>query len=303
MKNSLIPIIVILVIIAVITYFYLKKCKHLKLPNVYLITGAVKSGKSCFSVAMAVKQYKKNLFGWYLAYPIRLLIDWIRSLKTKRTGEVFDTCIPLKPMLYSNIPLARVKCNLFTKDILLRKVRIPNKSVVLLDEVSLVADSMLFNDKQVNESLQLFVKLFGHYSHGGTLIVNTQSLKDCHFSFKRCVAQYLYIYHMTKGLFFNHFEVREMLYQSDDESSTNVTNNVNEDIETSTLKIWHLKKYMKMYDCYCYSCFTDNLKYQVDYDRPIKSKKDDLKAYVLVSLQDFKTLKEVKKNENLQQSK
>lgn len=293
----MVAVIVILAIVGVATYFYLKKCKKLKLPNVYLVTGAVKSGKSCFSVGLAVKQYKKNLFSWYMCYPIRKFIDWCRLLKTKKTGEVFETCIPLKPMLYSNIPLARVKYNPFTKEILLRQVRIPNKSVALLDEVSLVADSMLFNDKGINEKLMLLVKLWGHMTHGGTMILNTQSILDTHFAFKRCVGQYLYIYSMQKGVFFNHFQVREMMYSSGDGTSSNVTNNVEGDLETSTLKIWHRKKYMKMYDCYCYSCFTDNLAYQVDYDRPVKSKKDDLKAYVLISLQDFKTLQQFTKKE------
>lgn len=298
----MIYLLLVLAVIGVGTWLYLKYAKKLKLPNVYLVTGAVKSGKSCFSVGLAVKQYKKNLRMWYFLYPFRKFIDVFRSIKTKRTGEVYPSCIPLKPMLYSNIPLARVKCNPFTKEILYRQVRIPNKSVALLDEVSLVADSMLFNDKNINERLMLLIKLWGHSTHGGSLILNTQSIKDTHFAFKRCIGQYLYIYSMQKGVFFNHYQVREMLYSSDEDSSANINNTIDGDVETSMLKIWHSKKYMRMYDCYCYSCFTDGLRYQVDYDAPIKTKRDDLKAYVLVSLQDFKSLKDYQnkevKNEN-----
>ena len=69
------------------------------------------------------------------------------------------------------------------------------------------------------------------------------------------------------------------------------------------LNIFHSNKYLKHYDCYCYSIFTDNLKFQVDYDAPVKKRKDSLKAHVLITLQEYKTLqefknKEVKVNEN-----
>ena len=45
-------------------------------------------------------------------------------------------------MLYSNMPLNHVKYNDLTIDIIMRKVRIPYKSVVLIDEASLLADSL-----------------------------------------------------------------------------------------------------------------------------------------------------------------
>lgn len=251
--------------------WYFKHSKRLKLPNVYLVTGGVKTGKSAISVGLAVKTYKKMLRQYYLYLPFRVL---------------FHREIPKKPMLYSNIPLALVKYNLLTKDILLRKVRIPNKSVVLIDEVSLLADSMLFNDKDINNQLTLFVKLFGHYSHGGYLIVNTQSLKDCHFAFKRCMAMYLYVHSMKKGFFFLHYKVREMLYNPDSDNTT-IVNAINEDIEKSTLSMLFLRKYLKMYDCYCYSIFTDDLCYYVDYNNPIKSKVDSLKCECLITFQDY----------------
>ena len=40
------------------------------------------------------------------------------------------------------MPLNKVKYNDLTLDIILREVRIPYKSVVLIDEASLLADSM-----------------------------------------------------------------------------------------------------------------------------------------------------------------
>lgn len=256
---------------------YVKHCKRIKLPNVYLISGGVKTGKSMVSVAFSVKTYKKNL---RLAKFRNAIIKFINIFLPKRLK--FD--LPLLPMLYSNIKLRNIKYNLLTLDIILRKVRIPNKSVVLIDECSLLADSMLFKDKKINNQLMLFIKLFGHYTHGGTLIVNTQSIGDLHFSFKRCISNYLWIYSKTKLPFFTKFNVRELMY-SDDNAS--ITNTITTDTEKDMLPFFFLNKYYKYYDCYCYSILTDNLVYQVNYDEKVLSKKDSLKTKTIISLQDF----------------
>lgn len=265
-----IAIILVIGLLVLLAFFLIKHFKRLKIDNVYFISGGVKTGKSFVSVALAVKTYRKNLFKWYLT-------DWLYRL-FKKGSE--------KPMLYSNIPLRHIRFNPLTMDIIKRKVRIPNKSVVLIDEISLLADSMLFKDKTINDELMCFIKLFGHYTHGGTLITNSQAIADCHFSIKRCLSHYLYINARIKYPLISIFQVREMLY-SDDNSSIN---NSDDDLEESTLKIWFLNRYYKYYDCYCYSAFTDCLPYQCDYKVRILNKRDSLKADVLLTLQDFKTL-------------
>lgn len=272
-KDSLLFFFLIVAVLVVVALIYIfKHNKRLKLPNVYLVTGAVKSGKTAISVGLARKEYLKNL-------------------KRAKVHNLFCRILRRKevelPRLYSNIPLAYVSYTPLTKDILLRKYRIPNKSVVLLDEVSLVADSMLFKNNDINNTLTLFVKLFGHYSHGGSLIVNTQSMKDCHFAFKRCMALYLYVHSMRKGLFFLHYKVREMLYNPDNESSSNVVNNIDADVESTCVNVLMPKKSLKMYDCYCYSVFTDNLQYYIPSELHLR-KNDSLKQPVLVTLQDYR---------------
>ena len=277
MNNSSIWLFLIVIGLIILLFFLYRKTKKLKLDSVYFISGGVKTGKSFLSVALAVKNYKKRLFLWYLLKPFAFVFK-----KTKRFGN-YDS---EKPMLYSNIPLRYIRYNRFTIDILERKVRIPNKSVVLIDEVSLLADSMLFKDKIINDELMLFLKLFGHYTHGGLCIINSQTISDCHYSIKRCMSKYLYISSRKKFPFISTFSVREMIY-SDDNNSVNVNNT---DLEDSTLTLWFLNKYYKYYDCYCYSIFTDSLGYQVDYKSHINNKRDSLKCDCLVSLQDFKTL-------------
>lgn len=252
--------------------------KRLKLPNVYLITGGVKTGKSFVSVNLAIKQYRKNLF----------------IAKVKRFFEqIFKKEIKTElPMLYSNIHLRNIKYNLFSADILERQTRIPYKSVVLIDEASLLADSMLYKNDDINEKLMLFVKLFGHYSKGGTLIINTQALHDMHFSFKRGISTYLWIHSKVKFPFITMLKVREMMFSDDTDKSIN---SINDDVEDGLKTLWVLNKYYKYYDCFCYSIFTDYHPVEVDYERPKNTNKDSLKTDVIISLREFKTLKTTRK--------
>lgn len=261
----------IILLVVLVLWFIRRHFKRLVIPNVYLISGAVKTGKTLLSVHLAKKEYRRNIRSYYL----RVLFMKLLFFKNKD--------LPKKPMLYTNIPLGRCKFNLLTMDILLQKVRIPDKSVVLIDEASLLADSTMIKDKNINNKLMRFVKLFAHYTHGGKLIIDTQSIADLHFSFKRCMNSYLYIYERTKYPFITVMKVREMLYSTDG----SLVNNSNEDIELSMRKIVIFNRTYKDYDCYCYSSFTDMLPYQVRYDVKSLSKDDDMKVYHLVSFQDF----------------
>lgn len=261
----------ILCVVGVILLIFLRrKFKPLNLPNVFLVTGGVKTGKTFFSVYLAVRQYKKNLFQFRIKKFFATLIG---------LGFKYDN----PPMLYSNIHLAKVVYNPLTLDILRRKVRIPDKSVVLLDEFSLIADSMLFKDSTINNDLMAFFKLFGHYSHGGTCVVDTQSPSDLHYSAKRTISSNIFIARRVKFPFVSLLEVREMLFTDD----KNVVNAFNEDTGLSARKVLVPNYYYKRYDQYCYSSFTDFKPLQVVYDVEKKSLLDDLKCYDLVSFQDF----------------
>lgn len=270
MNDSSIKIILLILVIVLVLWFIRRHFKRLVVPNVYLISGAVKTGKTLLSVHLAKKEYRKNIREYYLR------TFFMRLFMAKND-------LPKKPMLYTNIPLGRIKYNLLTMDIILQKVRIPDKSVVLIDEASLLADSTMIKDKYINNRLMRFVKLFAHYTHGGKLIIDTQSIADLHFSFKRCMNSYLYIYERVKFPLITIMKVREMLYSTDG----SLVNNSSEDIELSMRKVIIFNRTYKDYDCYCYSSFTDMLPYQVKYDTKQLKKDDDMKVYHLVSFQDF----------------
>lgn len=265
-----VSIFLIIIVVIIVLIILRKHFKRLVLPNVFLITGAVKSGKTLLSVTLAIRQYRKAVRRYYIRKFFSMIFH-------KEVGE-FD-----KPMLYSNIPLAKCKYNPLTKDIIMRKVRIPNQSVVLIDEASLLADSMLFNNKDINNNLMAFVKLFAHYSHNGTLIIDTQSVADLHFAFKRCMSSYLYIYERIKFPFISVMRVREMLYSEDN----SLISTSSEDLALTLRNIFIWNGAYKKYDSCCYSIFTDHLKYQVDYEHRVRMYREDLKCYSLVSFQDF----------------
>lgn len=216
--------------------------RHYKTPKIgsmVVITGGVKSGKSTFSFHLAYKTYKRNL----------------RSVRISNFfAKIFNKPLREVPRFYTTIPVA-VPHVLLTKDLLLRNVRFAYKSVIWVDEASIMADSMEYKDLDVNERLLLFNKLIAHETHGGTLIYNSQSISDLHYSIKRCISETFYVHITFKWLpFFLVCTVREERYSEDGLA----INTYNDDVEESLKKVIVRKKVWKLFDCYCYSSMTDN---------------------------------------------
>ena len=258
---------IILILLFIFLIFFLStRIKRLKLDCVSLITGGVKTGKSTLSVHLAIKKYKKNHRVWWFK----------RYILMNRNVE--------EPLLYSNIPLT---CEYVpvTQDMLERKVRLNYKSVMYLCEMSLIADSMCFKDELLNEQLTLFIKLYGHETHGGALFIDTQSVLDNHFAVKRCISRNLYIYHLIKWIpFLLVFKVRE-LYYSEDNSTINV---IEEDLEDSMKLVICTKSVWKKFDCYAYSIFTDHCPNECEILN--ENKKRNLKVNQLVTFKKYQTL-------------
>lgn len=260
------------VLIGVAIFFIIKFINRYKFPKIGAVTvfvGGVKSGKSAVSVSCAIRQLKKAQRTWrFRQFIIRVLNVF------KRKKFEYEE----KPLLYSNIPLAGIDYVPITREHLLRKVRFNFKSIVFLDEMSLIADSMLIKDKEINTQLLLFFKLFGHETHGGKCIVNSHCISDLHYALKRTTSQYFYMHHLSSYIpFIKIAYMREERY-SEDGTATNV---YNEDLEHSLCKVLMFNNIFKKYDSFCFSSLTDNLPIK----NPIKhlSKKDSLKATSLPS--------------------
>lgn len=257
----------VLIIGLIVVIVLTRKFKKPKLSCMALVTGGVKAGKSTFSCALALSKYKSQVRKVRFA-------NFFRRIFRK---ELFE-----KPLLYSNVPL---NCEYvpLTDDLLLRKQRFVYRSVIYAQEASLIADSQLIKDLDINQRLLLFNKLIGHETKGGYLIYDTQCINDNHYSVKRCISEYFYIHDTVKWIpFILLCHVRELRY-SDDGQEINVYEG---DVEESMRTVLVSKRIWKMFDAYCYSVLTDHL--------PVASEVVegrgllDLKARKIVSFRKYK---------------
>lgn len=257
----------ILIIGLIVAMVLTRKFKKPKISCMALVTGGVKAGKSTFSCALALSKYKSQVRKVRFA-------NFFRRIFRK---ELFE-----KPLLYSNVPL---KCEYvpLTDDLLLRQQRFVYRSVIYAQEASLIADSQLIKNLDINQRLLLFNKLIGHETKGGYLIYDTQSINDNHYSIKRCISEYFYIHDTIKWIpFVLLCHVRELRY-SDDGQEINVYEG---DVEESMRTVLVSKRIWKMFDAYCYSVLTDHL--PVASDVVEGRELSDLKARKVVSFRKYK---------------
>lgn len=280
--------VVIFILIAIAIFFvnkFLSRFKFMKIGAIAVFVGGVKSGKSGVSVACARSNYRSALRSWRFNCFLCKFFNLFRRNKFE---------LPEKPLLYSSIPLRGIDYVPLTRDHLLRKVRFNYKSIVLIDEASLVADSQLIKDKEINTQLLLFFKLFGHETHGGKCIVNTHCISDLHYALKRTTSQYFYLHHLSRYIpFVTLAYMREERYSEDGAT----VNNYGEDVENGLKRVLMRTSVFKCYDPFAFSSLTD--------DKPVNNnvihltKNDTLKAdYILSFRPEFYSLRFDKKTEN-----
>lgn len=253
----------LLIIGALIAFIYIRtKFKVPKCGNLVVVTGGVKSGKSTFSFHSAYTTYKRNK----RAVKIR---NFFAKLFNKPLAEI--------PRFYTSIPVG-VEHVLLTEELLKREKRFAYKSVIWIDEASIVADSQSYKDTNLNDKLLMFNKLIAHSTRGGSVFYNTQSIADLHYSIKRSISEVFYVHSTFKWIpFFLVVTLREERYSEDGMA----VNAYNEDIEDSLKRVLVSKKVWKMFDCYCYSVLTDN--------KPVVTEinhNDSLKASKVVSFNE-----------------
>lgn len=224
----------LLVVVALFIGYIVLYKKFAVLPDnaIVMVNGGLGAGKSNMTVGAGVRDYKQRL----RRYKIRkVLFPW----------KSFE-----KPVLCSNIPL-KLEYVPLTKAILERKVRLPYGSVLIIDEFSLVADSMSYKTIN-NTTLMLFMKLFRQETRGGVMYVNTQALEDCHYAMKRCVNSYIWIFKKRKIFFLLLFKIR--VFTINEDSTMNLVDDVQENrYYLLSTRVW------RKYDTYAYSGLTDRL--------------------------------------------
>lgn len=273
-------LLVVIVLLAFLLYWFIFRVKHLKPNDVYMIDGGVKTGKSLITVMLSVKAYRIAKIKYYIRWAlIFVFARTMRDFKNLfRKNKKLPYTMGEKPMLYSNMPLYRVKYNPLTLDIIKGKVRIPHRSVCLCDEATLIADSMssyvgnrakMQGIEQINEDLTLFLKTYGHMTHGGKFFYNSQQVIDLHFAFKRNTSIYLWVARTRKFPFFCLSEVREVIH----DESNDVVNVVTRDVELDNRPLFISKRWFKYYDRYYLDVLTKQLPLVVNYDVPKMDKK------------------------------
>ena len=249
--QTVISILFLVGIILLIVLYY-KHCKKFKFDSVVMVNGAVGSGKTSTTLTFAINSHKFAHKIWWR----RVHIWSIFNPKFKSEEE---------PLLYSNIPLEYKYYVPLTTKILKREERPNFKSVIFISESSLVANSMDYKDKILNEQLTLFLKLVRHELHGSyrnifgrgyaNLYIETQSKNDNHYAFDRCISQVLYLTKSINLPFFKIVWCRELLLID------SVQNDFEDDFKEDISNRWYIlpKKIFKRYDSYCYKFLTDDL--------------------------------------------
>lgn len=273
-KESLFLLLLFVGIILLIVYIR-RNFKFPKVGAMALVTGAVKSGKTTFSLGLAISNYKRTHRRW------KIRCFFCKIFRKKKP-------LPEEPLLYSNIPLG-VPYVPITKRLLTRKDRFNYGSTIYLSEASLVADNSIYKDGTLSEQIMLFNKLIGHETCGGMLVYDTQAIGDMPAVTRRCLGQYFYVHHITKWIpFFLVAYVKECRYSEDG----TVISVDTEDTENTLKRVIIPKSIWKKFDCYCYSCFTDNC---TRVDNVVKlSKNDSLIADKIISFKEYDTLNEKK---------
>lgn len=269
---------IIFIVCIVLFIFVLWKMKILKCGNMTLITGGIKTGKSALSVHCAYRTWKKNLFKAKLWNFLQIF----RKKHKRRYKEL--------PVLYSTVPL-RCKYSPLTLDILRRNVRIPYGSVAYVCEASLMISSMDYKDDYLNEQLLLFNKLWAHYTRGGSIFYDTQSISDNHYAVKRCLSSYYYIHHNVKIPFIALVcFCREMKFSEDNSAINTIDKDLEDDLKMCIVP-WSS---LKLYDRYAFSALTDDLPLECTV---LNGKRhSDLKARNIVTFKTkYKNLYEVNK--------
>ena len=129
-SGFLIFLIAFCALLAFLLFKFGKHFKRIKCGSFVAFTGGVKCGKSTVSLNVALREYKSRKRSYLF-----------RKFFGRKDEE---------PLLYSNIPLA-VPYVPLTQDLLLRKERFNYKSVIFIDEASLVVNSVILKRHTISD--------------------------------------------------------------------------------------------------------------------------------------------------------
>lgn len=226
---------IIILILALIGIFFIwKKSYRIELyRTITAYTGGVGSGKTFMSVRQAIKCYQRALSAWR---------------KQRIKAVIMRREVPEKPLLFSNIPIMYKKkftsCEL-TPDILLLQRRIPEGSVVLIDEVSAFLNQFEYAKNNNVKLFDEFCRLCRQYFNGN-VIINDQCSSNIVLQIRRRLNT---IYNLSKHRYFfgvTMVKVREI--NISDEILSVDTKDTNNEVQT----LITFGNFFKHYESRCY---------------------------------------------------
>ena len=236
--------------------------------TVICLTGGLGTGKTLIAVDRAIKEYRKRLFMWRIG-----LYNKRKGLKVFKKAEM--------PKLYSNIPILLKRpiyiskklipykeyfSEVLTYEHILLLNKIPEYSVILIDEVGQVADQYQYDNPFVMQNLQEFIRFFRHYIDG-KLILTDQSSANIVVAIRRRINKIYNLHDFRRNwLFFYKVKVQE-LFITEDIMAT-AEQNIHKEYEffygllpLKWLKFLDITKLFtyKKYDSRCYSIMYDDV--------------------------------------------
>lgn len=163
-----IGIIILCILIIAFVFVILQIMRSTKIPSKQSIVawvGTLGSGKTYLAVRYGKKAYRKQ----ETRYFIYKMFKWL-----PKSDKIFkDWKYP--PTLYSNIPIRINKKTLstpLTKEMLLERGILPEKCVVVIDEIGAIASQWEFDNPYVQEQLEKFVRFFRHWLDGRMFVTD-----------------------------------------------------------------------------------------------------------------------------------
>lgn len=272
--------IIFAIIVCLILYIVFKPY-FIKLNCTLLFTGEMGTGKTYTAVDKAIKAYKgrlwkTKLYNWWH----RKLNKLIKKHNIKVTKKAVKpnykdktwkekNYAPL-PRLISNIPI-RIKggknpiwSNVLEKEMLTFEkigkelIKIPEGSILLIDEVPQLVDQFNWDLPQVQNNLNEFITFIRHYFNG-ILILTAQAEGQTVKPIREKMNQFYKLANWRKFLFF--FYAVDVIQLSSSELVENHTDGFIEDNMKTTYGILHRHRY----DSRCYSPRYQELPENKDY--------------------------------------
>lgn len=234
---------IILIIAVIAVLLFLWKCYKIKYDTIIAFTGGLGSGKSFLSVGKSVKLLRIN------RRKVRRHNRFERVKKFFSSKHVLD--IWELPLLYASIPVRISKkewsVQLMPEHLLLTKRVVP-RSVVFIDEVGSWASQFDFDNPNIRDNFDEFIRFYRHYTKGGYLVVNDQCSENIVLQIRRRINTVFNLMHFKKW-----FKVIYTVKVRNISISEEIKTVEEQDTEDNMTLLWGFMPWFKRYDTYCYS--------------------------------------------------